>query len=70
MRSEGSRPMRAAMKRPLFRMEVCESMAALGSEVVPEVNWMLMVSSGRSSAEGSTGFGEPARREEYEVRQE
>ncbi len=42
MRSEGCRPMRWAIRAPLLRMEVWESMAALGWEVVPLVNWMLI----------------------------
>ena len=29
------------MAKPLLRSERCERRAALGAEVVPEVNWML-----------------------------
>lgn len=41
-------------------------MAALGREVVPEVNWMLIVSSARSGSSGTIGlrveeFGSKAR---------
>ena len=42
--SNGVRSMRAPIKKPLFRMERCVREAALGREVVPEVNWIFMMS--------------------------
>ena len=44
------------MKYPLLRMERWESMAALGMAVVPDVNWMLITSSG---CKGEAGFIPP-----------
>ena len=38
--------MRSPMDLPLLRMERCVKQAALGAEVVPEVNWMLAISLG------------------------
>jgi hypothetical protein len=43
------------MRAPLLRMLVWDSMAAFGCEVVPEVNWMLMISSGESGESGIIG---------------
>lgn len=42
----GVRSIRSPMLLPLLRIERWERQAALGREVVPEVNWMLMVSLG------------------------
>ncbi len=44
--SLGERSIRAPIEWPLLRMERWVRAAALGAEVVPEVNWMLMVSLG------------------------
>ena len=46
MVSVGVRWRRAPMRKPLFNIFLCVSTAALGEEVVPEVNWMVAVSSG------------------------
>jgi hypothetical protein len=53
--SEGTRPMRAPIECPLLRMEWCDRQAALGALVVPDVNWMLMMSSLWRGEEGMTG---------------
>ena len=37
------------MKKPLLRMLLCVKQAALGIDVVPLVNWMLMISSAFST---------------------
>lgn len=37
---------------PLFRIERWDRQAALGREVVPDVNWMLMMSWGCSELDG------------------
>lgn len=42
--SDGVRSIRAPIENPLFRMERCVREAALGSEVVPEVNCIFMMS--------------------------
>lgn len=44
--SAGERSMRSPMEKPLLRMERWVRQAAFGAEVVPEVNWMLIVSVG------------------------
>lgn len=44
--SVGLRSILSPMLLPLLRMERWVRQAALGREVVPEVNWMLMMSSG------------------------
>ena len=36
------------MLLPLFKIDLCVRHAALGEDVVPEVNWILMTSSGSS----------------------
>lgn len=53
--SAGVRSMRAPIWWPLFRMERWARQAALGMEVVPEVNWMLTMSWLESVAEGIGG---------------
>lgn len=42
--SDGVRSIRAPIEKPLFRMERWVREAALGREVVPEVNCMFMIS--------------------------
>ena len=44
--SVGVRSILSPMLLPLLRIERWVRQAALGREVVPEVNWMLMISSG------------------------
>lgn len=44
--SVGVRSILSPMLLPLLRIELWVRQAALGREVVPEVNWMLMISSG------------------------
>lgn len=36
--SDGVRPMRDPIEKPLLRIEVCVKQAALGVDVVPDVN--------------------------------
>lgn len=55
MRSWALRFILSPIKVPLFRILVCESMAALGWDVVPDVNWMLIVSDGKRGASGDIG---------------
>ena len=43
-RSSGVRRMHSPMKKPLFRILRCVSVAPLGKPVVPLVNWMLIAS--------------------------
>jgi hypothetical protein len=43
--SVGVRPIRRPMKYPLLSIEWCVKQAAFGREVVPDVNWMLIMSS-------------------------
>lgn len=50
--SDGLRPIRSPMKKPLLRIDRCDSEAAFGIDVVPDVNWMLTISSGWSSGSG------------------
>lgn len=59
--SLGVRSMRFPMLKPLLRIERWVREAALGVEVVPEVNWMLMVSFG-SRFWGGSGEAEDERR--------
>ena len=44
--SEGVRSMRSPILLPLLRIERWVRQAAFGTEVVPDVNWMLMMSLG------------------------
>ena len=48
-RSAGVSFMASPMKKPLFKMLRCVSVAPLGKPVVPLVNWMLIGSLGCSS---------------------
>ena len=52
MTSFDDKPMRSPMENPLFRMARCDRHAAFGMAVVPDVNWMLIVSLGFSGASG------------------
>lgn len=59
--SLGVRDMRAPMEWPLLSIEWCVRHAALGEEVVPDVNWIFIVSSicrGESGEIGDAEFGE------------
>lgn len=51
--SEGVRPIREPMKYPLLRIEWWVRQAAFGVDVVPDVNWMLIIS---SLCRGSSGM--------------
>ena len=55
--SRSVRTIREPIWKPLLRMLRCESMAAFGVEVVPEVNWILTMSWGSSR---ESGFGDRA----------
>ena len=55
MTSCSVKSMRSPIDLPLLRIDRCERQAALGKEVVPDVNWMLTVSSG-SRVESLKGF--------------
>lgn len=46
--------MRLPIKNPLFRILLWVKQAAFGREVVPDVNWMLTISSWRNSSSGIT----------------
>lgn len=63
--SRGVRSMRVPMEWPLLRMERWVRAAALGAEVVPEVNWMLMVSLGLRFWGGRGEPGPPSSRMEW-----
>lgn len=54
--------MRAAISRPLFSMLVWLSIAAFGNDVVPDVNWILIVSAAESGESGVTEREAEARR--------
>lgn len=62
--SAGERSMRSPMEEPLLRMERWVRQAALGREVVPEVNWMLIVSVGERCWGGSGEEVAPSERTE------
>ena len=53
--SAGVRSMREPIWWPLLRIERWARQAALGIEVVPEVNWMLTMSEFERGAEGVGG---------------
>jgi len=60
--SSGVSAMRAPIEWPLLRIEWCVRHAAFGDEVVPDVNWMLIVSSMCSGESGSTDLVEFGKR--------
>ena len=78
--SDGVRPMREPMKYPLLRMEWWVRQAALGRDVVPDVNWMLTISSLSKALSGFTALvsfeeksskkGVVAEKDEVSIREE
>lgn len=62
MMSMGVRSILSPMLLPLLRIERWVRQAALGREVVPEVNWMLTMSSGDRDGSAFEVLGSPSER--------
>lgn len=54
--SVGVRPMRSPIELPLFRIALWLKHAAFGMAVVPEVNWIFIVSCTSSGEDGVTAL--------------